>query len=452
MKKILALLSICGCCYGQTTLQPTTRVLTFEETLKIALKNAMLINQQKNNLELNQMQKLSNVMGLGPTASASINAQRVDGNNFNQQQGKVVNGIFDQISGQINVGQTVFNGFGQVYRARQYDNLLDAQAFYVNRTQQDIINTVTGQFLTVLLDRELLRIANENWEALKKQLEQIKEQVNLGAKAPVDQYNLDSQAKGAEIRMLQAQINLLNDKALLTSTLLLDPSEETDVVKPNWDINTVTADKIEFQQLFETALKNRGDYLRAIKNEEAARFAMKAARASMTPTLSIGATLYSTYNHTHGDPTVRPFGDQITNDNLKKFYGASLNIPILGGNQMFQLRTNYVQQKVNYLNNQWTRKNAEIQVKTDVFRASENMKLYAQTYTVTLGQLEAAEAAMQLESERYTLGVTSFVEYANANRVLVQSQTDKAQAEYRLLFQKVLVDYAVGTLKPEDFQ
>ena len=163
MKKILALLSICGCCYGQTTLQPTTRVLTFEETLRLALKNAMLINQQKNNLELNQMQKLSNVMGLGPTANASVGAQRVDGNNFNQQQGKVVNGIFDQISGQVNVNQTVFNGFAQVYRARQYDNLLDAQAFYVNRTQQDIINTVTGQFLTVLLDRELLRIANENW-------------------------------------------------------------------------------------------------------------------------------------------------------------------------------------------------------------------------------------------------------------------------------------------------
>jgi hypothetical protein len=36
--------------------------------------------------------------------------------------------------------------------------------------------------------------------------------------------------------------------------------------------------------------------------------------------------------------------------------------------------------------------------------------------------------------------------------VFVKAQTDKAQAEYRLMFQKVLVDYAVGTLKPEDFK
>jgi outer membrane protein len=59
--------------------------------------------------------------------------------------------------------------------------------------------------------------------------------------------------------------------------------------------------------------------------------------------------------------------------------------------------------------------------------------------------------ALEYELERYNLGVTSFVEYANANRVLVQAQTDKAQAEYRLLFQKVVIDYATGALKPEDF-
>ena len=80
------------------------------------------------------------------------------------------------------------------------------------------------------------------------------------------------------------------------------------------------------------------------------------------------------------------------------------------------------------------------------------MRLYSKTYSVTIDQLKAAEVALQLESERYSLGVTNFVDYANANRVFVQAQTDKAQAEYRLLFQKVLVDYAVGTLKPEDFQ
>jgi outer membrane protein TolC len=57
--------------------------------------------------------------------------------------------------------------------------------------------------------------------------------------------------------------------------------------------------------------------------------------------------------------------------------------------------------------------------------------------------LEAAEMVFRLENERYYLGVTNFVDYQNANRVFVQ-----AQAKLRLLFQKVVVAYAAGTLKP----
>jgi outer membrane protein len=428
------------------------KTLTFEEAVKIALQNGVLLNQQKNNLELNQIQKTSNILGLGPTLSAQATAAQVDGNTFNQNAGKVINGVFDQVNGSINANWNIFNGFGQLNRVKQYSNLLDAQAFYVNRTAQDLINTIAGQYLTVLVDSELLKISNENWEALKKQLEQVKEQVNLGAKSPVDEYNQDSQTKAAEITSLQAQIQLINDKALLTQTLLLDPSENLELIKPDWDANTIAADNVEFKPLFESALKNRGDYLRAVKNEEAARFGMNAMRATMTPTLSLFGTLYSAYNHAHGDNSVRPFDVQFKTDNLRKTYGIQLYIPIFGGNQNLQNRTNFVQQRVLYLNNQWARKNVEVQVKTDVLRAYQNMQLYTRTFSVTIDQLKAADLAFQLETERYNLGVSSFVDFANANRVFVKAQTDKAQAEYRLMFQKVLVDYAVGTLKPEDFK
>jgi len=442
---ILSLSTIVVCAQTQH------KVLTFEGAVKIALQNGVLFNQQKNNLELNQIQKTSNYLGLGPTLSAQATAAQVDGNTFNQNAGKVINGVFDQVNGSINANWNIFNGFGQINRVKQYNNLLDAQAFYVNRTAQDLINTIAGQYLTVLVDAELLRIANENWEALKKQLSQVKEQVSLGAKSPVDEYNQDSQTKAAEITSLQAQITLINDKALLTQTLLLDPSEDLELVKPNWDANTIAANNIEFKSLFENALKNRGDYLRAVKNEEAARFGMNAMRATMTPTVSLFGTLYSAYNHAHGDNSVRPFDVQFKTDNLRKTYGIQLYIPIFGGNQNLQSRTNFVQQRVLYLNNQWTRKNVEVQVKTDVLRAYSNMQLYTKTFSVTIDQLKAADLAFQLETERYNLGVSSFVDYANANRVFVKAQTDKAQAEYRLMFQKVLVDYAVGTLKPEDF-
>jgi outer membrane protein len=428
------------------------KILTFEEAIKTALRNSVLFNQQKNNLEYNQVQRNSNYAGLGPTLGFSGSAVQVDGNTFNQQQGKVINGIFDQVSASFNANWNLFNGLGQVYRAKQSSSQLDAQAFYINRSAQDVINSVAAAYLLVLLDKELLKIANENWQALLKQLEQVTEQVNVGAKSPVDQYNQDSQTRAAEIRALQAEITLINDRAALTLILLQDPSDELDVVKPDWDVNKATTEKMEIQSLFDLSLKKRGDYLRAQKNEEAAKYGMRVARASMTPTLSAFGTLYSAYNNSHGDPTTRPFADQFKDDNLRKIYGLQLNVPIFGGNQGFQNRATTIQQRVAYENSKLTRKNVEIQVKTDVLRAYQNFQLYSRTFSASLEQFKAADMAYQLETERYNLGVTNFVDFSNANKVFVQAQTDKAQAEYRLLFQKVLVDYAVGTLKPEDFQ
>jgi len=429
---------------------PQKKTLSFEDAVRIALKNAVLLNQQKNNLELSVMQRNYNVAGLGPTINFQASAQRVYGNTFIQQTGHVINGKVDNAYGGLNANINLFNGFSQVNRVRQAASALDAQSFYVNRTSQDIINTVSGQYLNVLLDKELLKIANENWEALKKQLTQIKEQVALGAKSPVDEYNQDSQTRGAEIRVIQTQIALVNDKALLTQTLLLDPTDEFEVVKPDWDL-TVAQDAKELEPVFDTALKNRGDYLRAVKNEESARYGMKAFRASMTPTLSMYSNLFSQYNYVYTDVN-NGFDQQVKSDNLKKITGFSLYVPIFGGNQTLQNRTNFVQQKVTYLNFVQTRKNAEVQVKTDVMKAYETLQLYSKWFEATLGQVRAAEMALELERERYTLGVTSFVDYANANRVFVQAATDRAQAEYKLLFQKVQVDYATGTLKADDFK
>ena len=432
--------------------QAAPKVLTYQEAVKIGLRNGILLNQQKNNLDLNQMQKYSNILGLGPTLSANASAQRVSGNTFNQNELKVVNGLFDQVSGSLNANWNLFNGFSQVNKARQFSSVADAQEYYINRTAQDVINTVSSQYLQVLLDGELLKIAKENFAVLEKQLNQIQEQVKLGARSPVDEYNQDSQTKAAEIKALQAEINLISDRSLLTQTLLLDPTEDFDVVKPDWDVNAINMDNIALPALIDLSLKNRGDYLRAVKNEEAARYGTAALRASMFPTLSAYGGMYSAYNQAHGDPTTRPFAEQFRVNNLKKYAGFQLYIPIFGGGQNLQNRTNYVQQKVLYQNNAVLRKNAEILVKTDVLKAYKNFELVKKTFSLTLAQLQSAEIAFQYETERYNLGVTDFVTYLNANRVLVQSQTDKAQAEYRLVFQKILLSYAAGTLKPEDIQ
>lgn len=460
MKRVAAIIIVTTGLVSQAVAQQ--KVLTFEEAVRIAMKNSVTLNQQRNLLEVNQMQKTASYVAMGPNLSLNSTAVRIDGNSFNPQTGTVVNGIRDNVTGTLNGNINLFSGFRAVNSVRQNTRLLDAQAYNVNRVTQDVINTVATQYLTVMLDKELLRIAKENYEALNQQYQQVKEQAALGARSPVDEYNQDAQTKAAELRAVQAEIQLNNDRTLLVQTLLIDPFEEFDVELPNWDINQIGSETLNPQELADKAKIHRGDYLRAVRQEEAQRFGLAGARGQYMPTLYAFGSYGSAYNFQHNVPDSiddgsgnmipnpgkpRPFEEQFRQNNVYKQYGLQLSIPILNG---FQARSNATQQKKLYENAQLTRKNVEYQIQNDVVRTVRNYEGAKKQYGITIDQLKAAEVAFQLETERYNLGVTNFVDFVNANRAFVQAQADKARAEYNLVFQKLLLEYAVGTLKPED--
>lgn len=437
-------------------------VLTFDEAVKIALDNSITLNRERNNLYGSRMQRTTSIAGLGPSVNGNFTASRNDGNYFNTNTGTVVNGVNDRIQSSITANLNLFSGFSQINTIRQFSNQLQAQNYLVHRTAQDVINTVSNQYLTVMLDKQLLIIAKENFEALNKQYNQVKEQVALGAKSPVDEYNQEAQAKAAELRYVQAEIQLNNDKALLAQTLLVDAFAQFDVESPSWNINAFDNDPLDMEALADRAKQYRGDYLNAVKATEAQRLSSLAMAGTALPSVTAFFNYGTAYNYQHDVPRTivdgqgvvienpgypRPFREQFTTNNLYKSYGISVSIPIFNG---LQTANSFTQRRVLYRNAKLNRNNLEFQIRNDVLRAVRNYEGARKAFTVTSGQVKAAELAFQYETERYNLGVTNFVEYANANRAYVQAQTDKAQAEYRLVFQKILLEYAVGTLKIEN--
>ena len=450
MKKIVAFLLLAYCIQH---VEAQTRVLTFEEAIQIALRNNILLNQQRNNLELSQAQKQAAIASIGPNVSLNGTANRFNGNSFNQQQGRVVNGIRDNVSGSINANMNLFGGLSTLNTIRQTSAALDAQSYFVKRTTQDVINTVSVQYLTVLLDIELLKIAHENHEVQQKLLEQIKEQHRLGARSPVDEFNQDALTKAAELRAVLAEVQLENDKALLAQSLLIDALEPFDVTKPSWDANTVGAENPNIDTLVVVAKQQRADYQRALKSEAAARYATAASWGNMLPSLVAFAGVGSNYNYQHGLPDSidaivnKPFEEQFRTNNYYKQFGVQLQIPIFQG---LRNRATTVQAKVLQKNADLVLSNMELQIRNDVLRAVKTFEGSRKAYSVSIDQIAAAQNAYALETERYNLGVTNFVDYTNANRALIQAQTDAAQAEYRLVFQRILLAYAVGTLVPED--
>jgi len=428
----------------------TQDILTFKEAVKIGLKNNVTLNQQRNNLYQSQVQRTSRIAQLGPQVSINGNVGVRSGNNWIQNTGEVVNATVDGASASLDINMPIFNGLSGVNTARQASNQLDAQLEQVNRSTQDVINLVSIQFLQVLLDQELLKIAEENLKLQKKQLDQVLAQVELGSRSPVDEYNQKAQVSNSELLVAQAEFNLINDKITLFQTLLIDPVIQPTLAEPEWDVNSITLDNQDLNDLLAVASAQRGDLKQAQLTERASKFSLASSKGNYLPSINAQYSFGSRYNQVRGTPrdsSYRDFNNQFTKDNRYQSFGLGVSIPIFTG---FQNRSTYVQSKVLYENNKLQTQNRDVLVKGDVVRAFRNFESIKKGYIASADGLEASEMAYSLEKERYDLGITSFVDFASANRTYIQAQTNMAQAKYRFLFQKLLLDYALGTIKFED--
>jgi outer membrane protein len=91
-------------------------------------------------------------------------------------------------------------------------------------------------------------------------------------------------------------------------------------------------------------------------------------------------------------------------------------------------------------------------VKLDVQRAYNTYVNAIEAYKASLSQLQAGQQALQTQEESYLLGISDQAALAQSNQVFVLAASSKAQAEVTLLFQKVLLEYALGIIRVEDFE
>ena len=430
---------------AQEEAEKITAPLTFREAIKIALDNNVAIKQQQNNLRSATTSRTAGLLQLGPSVEIQGNLGRNDGNSFNQQEGRVVNGVVDFTNVGLRTSMPLFQGLSRVNDLRAAKSGMDAQIEMVERTRQDVMQLVTSQYLQCLLDRELVKIAEGNLETQQQQLELVNAQVESGSRAEADVSSQQFQLKSAELALLRAKNALRNDKTILAQTLQMDPQLNFTLAEPDWEINKFeNYDTVE--SLYGIALANRSD-LESIKYSAAAsKYNYRSAKGGYFPSVFAFFNYGSAYNYIHGSEN-RSFDQQFTSDNIQKTYGLSFTIPIFNG---FATRASVVQSRVNYENRELEAANMINTVKSEVIRARQNLNDAVVAYSTAEVQLESATMANDLGSQRYELGISNLAEYTLTTQNYTQAQVDYASARYTLMFQELLLNYALGTLTYED--
>lgn len=416
--------------------------LTYEEAVKIALEQNVGLRMQENQMDVIRAEKAQSRGEMAPSISANLRGYRANGNTFLEQEARTINTTSDNLSASVNANLNIFSGFSQINRLKYANASYEAQRKLIERTSQDVIFEVTNQFLQVLLDIELLKIAEDNLKTQELLFKQIEAMVEAGNRPKSDQYDQLAGVKNMELLVLQGKNNLSNDKSILAITLQLDPTVQLTLTDPAWDLDEVRLTEFNLDELYEISLTNRPDLKQFQLTEVASEKAISISKADFAPSLYAFYALGTRYN----DQAIRSIDAQLTTDNKNSAYGLNLSIPIYTG---LRNRTQYVRQKVQFENSKINTENLRKTILTDVRQAYQNFLDVRSAYDVSLAQHEASVMALNVQKEKYSLGVGSLIELTNSNNNYVFAASKQAQAQLNLLFQKVILDYHTGILQAQ---
>jgi len=443
MNKILITALILMAFISELKAQDTLKI-NFREAVEIGLQQNLSFKQLGNLQEVLKKEKQAAQMAHLPNLNISNSGFRQSGQQFQQVEDQLIvtNVSNNIITSGLNSAIPIYNGGRRINNTKATMLFEEAGENSLQRAAQEVMFNIGRQYLQVLLDGELYRIALENLENQKKQLTQIEGFVEAGLRTLSDQYNQQSEVARLETVALNAKIIWETDAWTLAETLQLGPN-----VIPDLEAVSLTPGQSEYlrmslDELYAIALQQRKDFKQQLLLESGNKKLLAASRSFMYPQLNAFFN-YSTFFTSLDD---RSISEQLWQVYPQQTIGISLNIPIFNN---FDNRLTVTRSKVDYYNQQLEKTALERRISQEIKLAYENYKASIKREEATKLQLAAAEEAQKAISERFRLGVSNFVDLATANQQLVTGQSDYAQALYTLFFQEVILNYQLGVLAVE---
>ena len=329
------------------------RIITIDQAISIALENNYSLKQAKNELDLAEDLIFSEKADFLPSVSASMNGSRTTGQQFiferfSEDLDPFVDVSSQSISGGMNASINLFNGFNNILTLKSSQSNKESRAQQYERAKESVIFNTASRYLQVLLDKELLAIAEQNLETSTTQLNQVQAQVELGARPMVDLFNQEAQVANDELVVTQRENTLSLNSLLLVRQLEIDPLGSYDFIVPDLTLNALPWMDINIRSLVSEALSTRSDILSAEATILSLKYQMQITKNSLLPSLRASAGVSSRYSDQYsiGGNEVS-FSDQFFDQQVNRSLGLSFSLPLFNNwNRIYSIQSAEVQLKM----------------------------------------------------------------------------------------------------------
>jgi outer membrane protein len=407
---------------------------TLQQCVDTALANNRNVKQQslmKKNKDIAYEQARQNLL---PNLNASA------GQNWNFGRSLSVDNTYktsnsSQSSFGISSGLTLFDGMKMKYNIDASKADMMASEADLEKIKQDITMNVALGFMQILLNKELLQVANEQLGLTRTKIEQRKALVTSGKMAEGELLELYAQESKEEMSRMQAE-NTLNLSLLdLAQYLELEHFENLDVVAPEKfsenELHLLSANVV-----IESALIHRPEIKGAeyrLKNSE---YNVLIAKGNYMPTLSLGANYGTGYYNLSNLPSNNSFGQQLK-DNMSATIGLNLSIPIFN---RYQVRNNVRSAELGVKSSKISVDNAKLELKKTIQQAYYNALGAKARWDASQKSEIASREAYRFANQKYEAGRATLYELYQAKNNLTQVLGEKAQAKYQYFFRVKMLE------------
>jgi outer membrane protein len=406
---------------------------TLEQCVDTALANNRNVKQQaltKKSKQIDYEQARNNLL---PNLNASANQS------FNFGRSLAVNNVYQNTnSSQSSVGIasniTLFNGLKMKYNidARKAD--MFASDADLEKIKQDITMSVAAGFLQILLNKELLQIANNQLELTKTKIEQRKVLVAAGKLAEGEMYELISEEAKEEQSRIQAENTLKLSMLDLSQILELDHFENLDVIAPEnlseSDLQLLSADAV-----YQSAISHRPEIKGAEYRLKSSENNVYVSKADFYPSLNFGVQFGTGYYNLSGI-TNNSFSKQLS-DNMSTILGFNLSIPIFN---KFDVRNRVRTAEISVQSSKLNVDNAKLELKKTIQQAYYNALGAKSRWNAAQKSEIASREAYRFTNQKFEAGRATLYELYQAKSNLTQVLSEQAQAKYEYFFRVKILE------------
>jgi len=408
---------------------PKTETLTLAQAEAIALKNNPQVSVARLRTLVAQQFVREQRSALLP--SASINLTGVESNPGSRIAAGGLNNpvVFPRAAEGATLSQLItdFGRTANLVSSSQYQAKAEEENEAATRAQ--ILLAVDHAFYGALQTQALVQVAEQTVQARQALADKVSALTKVKLKSDLDLSFANVDLSRAKLQLLEARNNAESTMAELSAILGYADAQSFKLSEEPREMQTPERDAAP---LIQEALQQRPEVNALRMEEQAAEKFGRAEHDLWRPTISALGVV--------GEAPVR-------DDHIPNWYGAAgvnIQIPVFNGflnnarAKTADLQTTASHQRLLDLQNNIAR---------DVRIAWQDSNRAYEQLSVTRELRQEADLALELAQSRYNLGLSSIVEFSQAELQKTEADISDTTAHYQFQFAQRTLKYVTGSLK-----